>query len=361
MLRANLVLILLATSGVATQRTSSSAVPKSKLYVLNSLADDMTVIDVETDQIVRTVKVGKEPHGIASPAAQDVLYVSNEGEDSLTVVDTATDEVKAKYTGLGKRPNEIEVTPDGRYVYVSVVADGKYEVFDTVKKSIVARLDTDGMPHNVVGSPDGRWMYLSPNDRRERTVEYMRKQGMPTSLNKKIYVVDTRTHSIVGTVPLPNAPRPTAISPDGRRLYVNVDGLLGFVVVDTEQRRVISEAQYQLSEAERRVETRSHGIGVTPDGKEVWSLDRGNGLAHIFDVRRLPPRQVGRVAVGKAPYWLTFTPDGKTIYVSNSQEDTISVIDVRKRAEKTRIFVGKGKRPIRSLVVAPPDRRAASR
>jgi len=333
----------------------SSAAPKSKLYVLNSLSNDMTVIDVQTSKILRTVTVGKEPHGIASPTSQDLLYVSNEGENSMTVVDTATDEVKAKYTSLGKRPNEIDVTPDGRFVYISVVADGKYEVFDTLKKSIITRLDTDGMPHNVVGSPDGRWMYLAPNDRRERTVEYMRKAGMPTSLNKKIYVVDTRTHAIVSTIPLPNAPRPTAISPDGKRLYVNVDQLLGFVVVDTAQRKVISEAHYQLSDAERKVETRSHGIAVTPDGKEVWSLDRGNDLAHIFDVTQLPPRQVGRVAVGKAPYWITLTPDGQTVYVSNSQEDTVSVIDRKTRQEKTRIFVGKGKRPIRSLVVTVPD------
>jgi YVTN family beta-propeller protein len=325
-----------------------------KLYVLNSLADDMTVIDVRTSRIVGTVTVGKEPHGLASPAAQDVLYVSNEGENSLTEVDTRTDEVRAKYTGLGKRPNEIEVTPDGRFVYIPAVADGRYEVFDTREKRVVARLETDGMPHNVVGSPDGRWMYLAPNDRRERAIEYMRKQGMPTSLNKKIYVADARTHAVVGTIPLPNAPRPTAVSPDGRRLYVNVDGLLGFVVVDTASRKVISEGRYELTEAERRVETRSHGIAVKPDGTEVWSLDRGNGLVHVFDVSGLPPRQIARVSVGKAPYWITLTPDGGTAFVSNSQDDTISIIDVAERREKKRLFVGKGKRPIRSLVVAAP-------
>ena len=355
--RTTLAMTALAALGLAAQPVLPGAAPRLKLYVLNSLSDDMNVIDVQTSKILRTVKVGKEPHGLASPSAQDVLYVANEAENSLTTVDTRTDEVKDKFMGLGKRPNEIEVTPDGRFVYIPVVADGKYEVFDTLKKSIIARLDTDGMPHNVMGSPDGRWMYLAPNDRRERTVEYMRKVGMPTSLNKKIYVADTRTHSIVSTIPLPNAPRPIAVSPDGKRLYANVDQLLGFVVVDTAQRKVISEAHYQLSDAERKVETRSHGVAVTPDGKEVWSLDRGNDLAHIFDVTQLPPRQVGRVAVGKAPYWITLTPDGETVYVSNSQEDTISVIDRKKRQEKTRISVGKGKRPIRSLVVAVPAAR----
>jgi YVTN family beta-propeller protein len=58
---------------------------------------------------------------------------------------------------------------------------------------------------------------------------------------------------------------------------------------------------------------------------------------------------------GKAPDWLAFTPDGGAIYVSNAQEDTISAVDVKRRRKRTRIFVGKGKRPIRSLVVSVPE------
>src|SRR5262245_5916843 len=111
--RASLAMTGLVALGLVEQPSVPGAAPRLKLYVLKSLSDDMNVIDVQTSKILRTVKVGKEPHGLASPSAQDVLYVSNEAENSLTTVDTRTDEVKDKFMGLGNRPNEIEVTPDG--------------------------------------------------------------------------------------------------------------------------------------------------------------------------------------------------------------------------------------------------------
>ena len=57
---------------------------QQKLYVLSSAADDLTVIDVATSRVLKTIEVGKLPHGIAAPRSQDVLYVSAEGEDALT-------------------------------------------------------------------------------------------------------------------------------------------------------------------------------------------------------------------------------------------------------------------------------------
>jgi YVTN family beta-propeller protein len=111
--RTVLVLLLLALSRPPAGAAPAGGTSRAKLYVLNSLSDDMVVIEVGSNRILRTVTVGKEPHGIASPAAQDLVYVSNEGENSLTVVDTRTDEVTAKYPGLGKRPNEIEITSAG--------------------------------------------------------------------------------------------------------------------------------------------------------------------------------------------------------------------------------------------------------
>ena len=66
---------------------------------------------------------------------------------------------------FGKRPNEIDVTSDGRYIYLPAGGDCRYEVFDTVKEKIVAKIPVTGFPHNVVVSPDDRFMYLSAYDR----------------------------------------------------------------------------------------------------------------------------------------------------------------------------------------------------
>ena len=65
----------------------------------------------------------------------------------------------------------------------------------------------------------------------------MKVAGYPSTENEKIYVADISTHKVVATINTGGTPRPIAISPDGKHLYVNRDGLQGFVVLDLEQRR----------------------------------------------------------------------------------------------------------------------------
>ena len=329
-----LVLLLLLLSA----RVGAAQEVHQKLYVLNEKADDMTVIDVATNRIIGSVKVGPGPHGIAAPRSQDVLYVSTMGDLGLTVVDPVKDEVVKQYHIFGKVPNEIEVTSDGRYVYVPASREGVYEVDDTGKEKIIARIPTDGFPHNVVVSPDDKYMYLSPAGKE----------------NEKIYIVATSTHSVVATIPTGNTPRPIALSPDGKRLYVNTNDLLGFVVLDLTRRKILSRAAYDLTPEERAQPSRSHGIGVTPDGREVWSTDVNHGLVHVFDVTSDPPRQIARLETGRRPLWLTFTPDRKTVYIANTADDTISAFDVASKKETARIQLERGKAPKRMLVVTVP-------
>ena len=331
---------------------------QQKLYVLNSNVDDVTVVDVATNKVIKTIKTGLEPHGIAAPRSQEVLYIATEGDGrtagsgGLIVVDPVKDEVIGKHHVFGPRPNEIDCTSDGRYVYVPARGDGVYEVFDSAREKIIARIPVDGWPHNVVVSPDDRYMYLSAYDRGRRSAEAAAAEGQPTTFNKKIYVVDTKTHTVVDTIDTENAPRPIAISPDGERLYVNTDNWLGFVVLDLRARKLLHRVSYDLMPEEKAIQSRAHGIGVTPDQKEVWSTDVNHGLVHVFDLTTDPPQQIARVKTGNTPLWLTFTPDGKTVYVANTADDTISAIDVATKKEKARIHVGKGKAPKRMLVLA---------
>ena len=320
------------------------ATAEQRLYILNSLSNDMAVVDVASNEIIANVEVGPQPHGIASPASQDVLYVSTEGDGALVVVDLKTNEVTARYPVLATRPNEIEVTSDGRLIYAPINADGEYRVFDTKLEKIVATIPTPGGPHNVVVSPDDRYMYLAP----------LRNREGGTEENSKIYVVDARKQKIIDSIELGNAPRPETISPDGKYLYVNTDNLMGFVVVDIAARKVVAKAEYPMTAEEQASPSRSHGIGVTPDGKEVWSTDINHGIVHVFDVTGPTPKAIARMPTGNQPLWVTVSKDGKTVYVSNKADDSISVFDVATKRERARIQLERGKGPQRILVVDVP-------
>lgn len=332
----------------------SAADVQQKLYVLSSAGDDVTVIDVATNTIIGSIEVGDRPHGIAAPRAHDVLYVATEFDNGLTLIDPAKDIVVKKYNIFGQRPNEIDVTSDGRFVYMPILGHGVYEVFDTVEEKIVARLATNGLPHNVVISPDDKFAYLSPMDGGHTPADVLSKAGYPTTTNEKIYVVDVSNHQIVGTIATADAPRPIAISPDGKRLYVNTDGLQGFLVLDLNKREQIARVEYELTAKEQASPSRSHGIIATLDGKELWTSDVNHGLVFVFDVTQNPPIQLARLDNGAAVYWMTITPDGKTIYVSSAEADVVTAYDVKSRTKKATIQLPEGSSPKRMLVLNVP-------
>ena len=342
-----IAIVLLAVQGIG-------AGSHQKLYVLSSAGNDVTVIDVATNQIIGAIEVGDRPHGIAAPRSQDVLYVTTEFDNGLVVIDPATDVVVKKHKIFGSRPNEIDVTSDGRFVYLPILGHGVYEVFDTASEEIVARIATNGFPHNVVISPDDRFAYLSPMDRGRAPAEAVSKAGFPSTLNDKIYVVEVGSHEVVATIPTGDAPRPIAISPDGKRLYVNVDGLQGFAVLDLEARKEVARVSYTLTPEEQASPSRSHGIIATPDGKEVWTSDVNHGLVFVFDVTQMPPRQVARLDNDAPVFWMTATPDGKTIYVSSAPGDVVTAFDVATRKKKATIQLPKGRNPKRLLVLDVP-------
>ena len=135
---------------------------------------------------------------------------------------------------------------------------------------------------------------------------------------------------------------------------MNVDDLMGFLVIDTAARKVVSKATITLTPDEQAVRSRSHGIAVANDGKEVWTNDVVHNLTFVFDVTVNPPKQIARFPVGRQPYWIVPSKDSKTVYVACPSSDELIAFDVATKKEKGRIQFPKGSHPTRMLVVAAP-------
>ena len=84
-----------------------------RIYVNNSGGADISVIDPATNSVTGVIKVSKHPHAILASLDKSLLYVTSEEEDVLDVVDLATSRVIHRVP-LGRRPNNLAITPDGR-------------------------------------------------------------------------------------------------------------------------------------------------------------------------------------------------------------------------------------------------------
>ena len=79
-------------------------------------------------------------------------------------------------------------------------------------------------------------------------------------------------------------------------------------------------------------------MAVTADGKTLVVNSRLNSAVYMYSLPDL--KLLGSADVGRAPDWVTLTPDGKTAYVANAGSNSVSVVDLKSMKEVTKIPVG---------------------
>lgn len=273
-----------------------------QLWVLDA-EGDVFIYEVPTWRLIDRLEVGIHPHGIAATADGRTVFIANERpyqpHGELVWIDTETRKITNRMD-VGSIPNEIECTPDGRFIYVP--CEEGWQVIDGLEQSILKTIPVKGRPHNTTLSPDHKLMYLSP----------LRPASEVT------VVAIEEDHRIVDTLPFSAAPRPAALSADGRFLYQNVDDLLGFEVFDRDTRQ-LRRVPHALDPAKRDKISRCHGIALLPDQSEVWSANLEHDTVHIHELTSGKYQQTHLLQMEGGPYWISMSPDGAYAYISLPQ------------------------------------------
>jgi YVTN family beta-propeller protein len=303
----------------------SSAVPDFKLYVGNSRGDDISVIDMASLKVTGDIKAGERVHGVCLEADGKRLFVTVETDHTLRIIDTATQQTigTVKVTG---RPNQCAATPDGKYVAVPIRDGDSVDVIDVSQQKIVKTLPIKE-PHNALNTGSNRYIYVSSMGSHE------------------IDVIDLEKMDFAAHIPAGGRPRPYTVSSDEKTMYVAVADLHGFVIVDIPGQKVKARVEIPAEHATLKKlqyetqDTLTHGLALTPDGKELWVSSLKDDAMYIYDVKA--KKITGRVNTGEGPNWIVFTPDGKYACISNAETDDVSIIDAKTRREVTRVKVGK--------------------
>jgi len=271
--------------------------------------------------------------GTVADAASGMLYISYGNKKpyglsgSLLKYDLVADRViwdNAYPIGV----DSMCITPDGRTIYLpsgDFTEGDVWHIVDAKSGQLISDLHVAPYPHNTVCGLSGKRAFLGAPG-----YEYLN-------------VADTSTNTVIRSIgPLGGGVRPFTVNGRETVAYINVNGLLGFVVADISTGTVL----YRVSpegfgwSVDPRV-CPSHGIALSPDEREVWMIDQPNNAVHIFDVTGVPssaPRMVGTVRLSGAlsghqssgaerEGWLGFSRDGRYVYVGDAGD----VIDASTR------------------------------
>lgn len=129
-------------------------------YVSRSMFSSFVdVIDLATFTRISTITVGRSPQGlIVSPDGKS-LYVANYGAGTVSVVDTATNKVKTSFPVAS--PRNFAFSPDGSKLYITNYTGGTVSVVDTATSAVVRTVKVGANPHGIAADSKGTRLYVS--------------------------------------------------------------------------------------------------------------------------------------------------------------------------------------------------------
>jgi len=319
---AGAVLLSLVTSPVAAA-TNSNQAERKLLYVaepgirnyLEYGGHGVLVFDIDRGhRFVKRIPAagldeGGQPlnvKGVCANASSKRLYVGT--TRTVTCFDLVSEKIlwEKPYPGGCDR---MSITPDGKVMYLPSLEGAHWHVVDALTGDVIKKIvpKSSGAHNTIVGADGGR-AYLA---------------GLRSPL---LSVTDTKKHEVVLEVgPFGNFIRPFTVNGGGTLCFVNLNDLLGYEIGDLTTGKMLHRVEVQGFEKgpTKRHGCPSHGIGLTPDEKELWLTDAHNSRLHIFDATAMPPKQVASIVLRDQPGWVTFSIDGKYAYPSTG--DVIEV------------------------------------
>jgi len=256
----------------------------------------------------------------------------------------------------GARPKDMALSPDGATVAVLTTAKVLlYKPDGTLQGSVTVKPG----PLGLVWQPDGQALYASGED---GAVYRIVREGDAWTATTFRAVDPKKVKEFTATDESPpseaketsgpkrkNDPQVAglAVSPDGQRLYVALGINNAVSVVDLATRQSVALIPTGIA---------PYRIALSPDGKTLYCANRGGraprkdeasapsagtkvrvdprtdaalrGSLTLIDTEKLTGVEI---EAGRQPSDMVFSADGKTMYVANSDEDTVGVFDTGRR------------------------------
>jgi YVTN family beta-propeller protein len=109
------------------------------------------------------IPVGKGPEGIdLSPDGREV-WTAHSRDGGVSVIDAANRKVTATFDLSTKRSNRVKLTHDGKYALISDLEAGDLVVVDAPARKVLKRIPLGRMPEGILLPPDGSRAFVAVN------------------------------------------------------------------------------------------------------------------------------------------------------------------------------------------------------
>ncbi len=307
--------------------TAVAASGPAGVFVVNTKAASVSLIDLGTNTEIRKIPVGAEPYGVALLDSGKTLAVGVEGEQKVKFYEAKTFKLKGE-TKIGKMHNDhIVLTEDGKHLLVANFFSDDVVGIDASSHKIAFRLKGLSAPHVVKYGP-------------------LKNRAFITC--KKITgigVIDPKTRKVLKFHELNVNPRSLTFSPDESKIYFGSFWVDGFFEMETDSGKVTRLiGAPPPSDNAAPQEVTYHGVEAAGSNL-ILAANEGRSYVDVFD--RTTGKQLDRFTDVSKPCCIERVPGSDTdalrVLISNIGDGTMTLAEVSsegKLKKLARISVG---------------------
>lgn len=305
---------------------------------------------------------------LAAPASAEVVVILNSGDATVTLIDKDTQKVLETFP-IGKEPHHLIATPDDKSLIVANAVGNDLVFLDPVTGKVQQRVPNIDDPYQIGFSPDQKW-FVATGNRLDR-VDLYRWDGKVLKLAKQfplaktpshiaftadsriafitlqdsneVAAIDLVTQNVLWRMETGSAPAGIWVTPDQRYLLVGMTGADYVAVIDWRTRTVVKQIQTGKG---------AHNFRAVGDKRHLFLSNRVTGSISIIDQQTLT--KVGDITgLPPGPDDMELTADGKTLWVTFRWARSVGLIDVASRKLVKTVRVGRSPHGIYFRTRAP--------
>src|SRR5277367_1220275 len=301
---------------------------------------------------------------VGAQTPSTALLVLEKDDEQMAIVDPASLKVVGRVPS-GSAPHEIIASEDGKFAYISNYASQRgmfktISVVDLTAQKALTPVDLGALrtPHGLAFAEGKVYFTAEQNkvigryDPASNQVDWILGTGQNVTHMivlskdfKTIFTSNIGSDSIcviepgggrngwsVTPVPVGKGPEGFDLSPDGKEVWAANSGDGTVSIIDVASKKVTATIDLKAK--------RTNRLKFTPDGKTVLISDDGGGELIVLDTATRKERK--RIKVGQGPEGTLVQPDGSKAYVALSRDNAVAIIDLKTLEVTGKIATGKG-------------------
>jgi YVTN family beta-propeller protein len=128
------------------------------ILVTNWCSYTLTVISVEKQKVVKSIKIGRYPRGIAVSKDSKKAYIAEMGGNRIHVINL--EDFTVTYIPIGSNPRAIVLSPDNSMLYATMNLSGRVASWNLVANKAGKTVKTGNAARSLAISSDGTALFV---------------------------------------------------------------------------------------------------------------------------------------------------------------------------------------------------------